>query len=55
MNKKALTERDICTKFITPALEEACWATKHKNSKFRKFNIPPPATIRTKTHCSKIR
>lgn len=25
MNKKALTERDICTKFITPALEQAGW------------------------------
>lgn len=25
MNKKALSERDICTKFITPALEKASW------------------------------
>lgn len=25
MNKKKLTERDICTKFITPALESAGW------------------------------
>ena len=25
MNKKELTERDICTKFITPALEQAGW------------------------------
>lgn len=25
MNKKTLTERDICTKFITPALEAAGW------------------------------
>jgi len=25
MNKKALTERDICTKFITPALVKAGW------------------------------
>lgn len=25
MNKKTLTERDICTKFITPALEQAGW------------------------------
>jgi type I restriction enzyme R subunit len=25
MNKKALSERDICTKFITPALERAGW------------------------------
>lgn len=25
MNKKDLTERDICTKFITPALVQAGW------------------------------
>lgn len=25
MNKKLLTERDICTKFITPSLEKAGW------------------------------
>ena len=25
MNKKELSERDICTKFITPALRNACW------------------------------
>jgi len=25
MNKKALSERDICTKFITPAIESAGW------------------------------
>ena len=25
MDKKALSERDICTKFITPALESAGW------------------------------
>ncbi|MGD9973300.1 MAG: N-6 DNA methylase [Desulfatirhabdiaceae bacterium] len=25
MNKKQLSERDICTKYITPALEQACW------------------------------
>ena len=25
MNKKQLSERDICTKFITPALEQAGW------------------------------
>jgi type I restriction enzyme, R subunit len=27
MDKKKLTERDICTKFITPALEKAGWDT----------------------------
>jgi hypothetical protein len=25
MNKKALSERDICTKYITPALKDAGW------------------------------
>jgi type I restriction enzyme R subunit len=25
MDKKTLSERDICTKFITPALERAGW------------------------------
>ena len=25
MNKKSLSERDICTKYITPALEDAGW------------------------------
>jgi len=25
MNKKELSERDICTKFITPAVKQAGW------------------------------
>ena len=25
MDKKSLTERDICTKYITPAIEKAGW------------------------------
>lgn len=25
MNKNTLSERDICTKFITPAIEKAGW------------------------------
>jgi type I restriction enzyme, R subunit len=25
MNKKSLSERDICTKYITPAIEKAGW------------------------------
>jgi len=25
LNKKALSERDICTKFITPAVQQAGW------------------------------
>ena len=25
INKRALSERDICTKYITPAIEQAGW------------------------------
>jgi type I site-specific restriction endonuclease len=25
MNKKSLTKRNICTKFTTPAIEQASW------------------------------
>ena len=32
MNKKALSERDICTKFITPAIVKAGW---DRNSQIR--------------------
>nr|NQU91523.1 EcoEI R domain-containing protein [Bacteroidota bacterium] len=28
MDKKKLSERDICTKFITPALQKADWNIK---------------------------
>jgi type I restriction enzyme R subunit len=30
MNKKSLSERDICTKFITPALQQAGWDIKRQ-------------------------
>jgi type I restriction enzyme, R subunit len=30
MNKKSLTERDICTKFINPAIEKAGWNMKRQ-------------------------
>lgn len=30
MHKKSLSERDICTKFITPALENAGWDTMNQ-------------------------
>ena len=30
IDKKSLTERDICTKFINPALEAACWDLMHQ-------------------------
>jgi len=30
MNKKLLTERDICTKFITPAIEKSGWDLKRQ-------------------------
>jgi type I restriction enzyme R subunit len=31
LDKKILSERDICTKFITPAIEKAGW---NKNTQF---------------------
>ena len=31
MNKKDLSERDICTKFINPAIEKAGWKGFKKN------------------------
>ena len=30
IDKKSLTERDICTKFINPALEAASWDLMHQ-------------------------
>lgn len=30
INKKELTEQDICTKYITPALQQAGWDIKHQ-------------------------
>jgi len=30
MDKKKLSERDICTKFITPALQAAGWDTQRQ-------------------------
>jgi len=30
MDKKSLSERDICTKFITPALQNAGWDLQKK-------------------------
>ena len=32
MDKKSLSERDICTKFITPALRQAGWETRWRRS-----------------------
>ncbi|MEN6443806.1 MAG: hypothetical protein WC391_03865 [Methanoregula sp.] len=29
-DKKKLSERDICTKFITPAITDACWDQHHQ-------------------------
>jgi len=43
MNKKALSERDICSKFITPALQDAGWdlATQIREE----FDISPGRII----------
>lgn len=41
MDKQALGERDICTKFITPAMEEAEWGAQTEvREEF------PPAALR---------
>jgi type I site-specific restriction endonuclease len=29
MDKKSLSERDICTKFIAPAIQQAGWDNAH--------------------------
>ena len=29
MDKKSLSERDICTKYITPSIEKAGWDSSH--------------------------
>jgi type I restriction enzyme R subunit len=43
MNKKVLSERDICSKFITPALQDAGWdlATQIREE----FDISPGRII----------
>ncbi|MFC3631830.1 hypothetical protein ACFOM8_20615 [Paracoccus angustae] len=49
MDKRSLTERDICTKFITPSLRKAGWdemAQIREEVSFTKGRIivRPPAT-----------
>jgi hypothetical protein len=39
MNKRDLSERDICTKFITPALRQAGWFVP-----VQRTQLPPPIT-----------
>jgi type I restriction enzyme R subunit len=39
MNKRALSERDICTKYITPALKQAGW---DEFAQIRAGNRPTP-------------
>jgi hypothetical protein len=37
MNKKALSERDICSKFITPTLVSAKWDLKSQIAEQKRF------------------
>jgi type I site-specific restriction endonuclease len=64
-DKKTLSERDICTKFITPALEkvgwnmqsqllEEVWISKLENGKSCKLSNPPSSPSRAVPHCSQI-
>jgi len=39
MNKKTLSERDICTKFITPALVKAGWDVETQIREERRFHL----------------
>lgn len=43
MNKKQLSERDICTKFITPSLGQAGWdeITQLREEQNRGFLMSP--------------
>ena len=41
MNKKLLSERDICTKFISPAIESAGW---NKQTQYLEEVLTKPAT-----------
>jgi hypothetical protein len=45
MNKKLLSERDICTKFITPALRQAGWDEMSQIREEVSFTIKNPHTV----------
>ena len=49
MNKKALTERDICTKFITPAIVKAGWDIQ-KQVREEKYFTDGPIRVRGKLY-----
>ena len=42
-DKRSLSERDICTKFITPA-ERRPWGVSDDSSNFCGFRVPPPCS-----------
>lgn len=47
INKKALSERDICTKYITPAIERAGWDI---HTQVRE-EVSPGRRIEVMPHC----
>ena len=58
MNKKDLTERDICTKFITPAVKDAGWdvlSQIREQVYFTKGRIIVRGRLVTRGTCSRIR
>jgi hypothetical protein len=51
LDKKLLSERDICTKFITPAVKRAAWdeLTQIRDS-WPRATAPKRTTTHTETH-----
>ena len=50
MNKKALSERDICTKFITPALVKAGWDVQTREALLRQCDRLESRLLQIRTH-----
>lgn len=50
MNKKSLTERDICTKHITPALAQAQWDVLSQIREQAHFTKGSALLVRGLTH-----
>lgn len=57
MDKAALSESDICDRYITPALEPAGWAllARHAQLSGKMDNLAPVLEKDTKTHQSESR
>lgn len=49
MDKKSLSERDICTKFITPAIETAGWDKMEQVREEGSFTAGPTEALSSPT------